>query len=110
MSSAQTGFNTQIQTMDTAAMRVDDVNNDIDRLLGSVRGSVEQLSGSVWRGSAQARFQSVMTEWQLQSRKLNEALAGIAETIRANRSSFDATDQEAVGAINRAAGSGPLNI
>lgn len=101
-----TGFNTHIGTMDTAAKNVDDTNIEIDRLLGSVRDSVQQLGGGVWRGQAQARFAQIMTEWDQQSRKLNGALAGISETMRQNSSSFDAADQDSAQALGRAAASG----
>ncbi|HMT51588.1 WXG100 family type VII secretion target [Dietzia sp. UBA5065] len=105
-----TGFNTHIGTMDTAAKRVDDVNLEIDRLLGNVRDSVSQLGGSVWRGAAQSRFAAIMAEWQQQSAKLNSALAGISETMRTNSTSFDAADQDSAQMIVRAGASGPLNI
>ena len=105
-----TGFNTDIGTMDTAARRVDDVNLEIDRLLGTVRDSVSQLGGSVWRGVAQARFATIMTEWQQQSGRLNAALAGISETMRANSSAFDATDQDSAQLLTRVGDAGPLNI
>lgn len=105
-----TGFNTHIGTMDTAAKRVDDVNLEIDRLLGSVRDSVSQLGGSVWRGAAQARFATIMAEWQQQSVKLNAALSGISETMRTNSTSFDAADQDSAQMIGRVGASGPLNI
>ena len=104
------GFNTDIGTMDTAARRVDDVNTEIDRLLGNVRDSVSQLGGSVWRGAAQARFATIMAEWQQQSTKLNTALAGISETMRTNSTSFEAADQDSAQAISRVGASGPLNI
>lgn len=105
-----TGFNTDIGTMDTAAKRVDDVNMEIDRLLGTVRDSVSQLGGSVWRGAAQARFATIMAEWQQQSDKLNIALSGISETMRTNSTSFDAADQDSAQMINRVGANGPLNI
>lgn len=103
-------FNTEIGTMDTAAKRVDDVNMEIDRLLGNVRNSVSGLGGSVWRGAAQARFTTIMAEWDQQSAKLNHALSGISETIRSNSTSFDAAEQDSLQAISRAGASGPLNI
>ena len=106
-----TGFNTHIGTMDTAAKNVDDVNGEIERLLGSVRSSVSQLGGGVWRGQAQARFAQIMIEWDQQSRKLNGALAGISETMRKNSSTFDAADQDSAQALGRAAaGDGALNM
>ena len=104
------GFNTSIETMDTAARRVDDVNGEITRLLGNVRDSVSQLGGPVWRGAAQGRFTTIMAEWQQQSAKLNQALAGISETMRTNSSSFDAADQDSAQALGRAGAGGPLNI
>ncbi|MDX2358090.1 WXG100 family type VII secretion target [Dietzia sp. PP-33] len=104
------GFNTHLGTMDTAARRVDDVNTEIDRLLGNVRDSVSQLGGSVWRGAAQARFATIMSEWQQQSTKLNTALSGISETMRTNSTSFDAADQDSAQAISRVGAAGPLNI
>lgn len=103
-------FNTDIGTMDTAARRVDDVNLEIDRLLGNVRSSVAGLGGSVWRGAAQARFATIMSEWDQQSAKLNRALSGISGTMRSNSTSFDAAEQDSLQVINRAGASGPLNI
>lgn len=105
-----TGFTTHIGTMDTAARRVDDVNLEIDRLLGTVRDSVSQLGGPVWRGAAQARFATIMSEWQQQSAKLNAALAGISETMRTNSTSFDAADQDSAQLLGRVGASGPLNL
>lgn len=105
-----TGFNTHIEVMDTAAVRVDEVNDEIDRLLRGVSGSVSQLAGSVWTGAAQARFTQIMTEWQQQSVKLNNALAGISETLRSNSSSLDAADQESATLLGRAAADGPLRL
>ena len=49
-------------------------------------------------------------EWQQQSAKLNNALAGISETMRTNSSSFDAADQDSAALITRAGGTGPLNL
>lgn len=105
-----TGFNTHIGTMDTAAKRVDEVNMEINWLLGNVRDSVSQLGGGVWRGAAQARFTQIMSEWQQQSAKLNRALEGISETMRVNSSSFDAADQESAQLISRAGADGPLKF
>ena len=104
------GFATHIGTMDTAATRVDEVNMEINRLLGSVRDSVSQLGGGVWRGTAQARFTQIMSEWQQQSTKLNRALEGISETMRVNSSSFNAADEDSAQMISRAGAAGPLNI
>ena len=64
----------------------------------------------MWCGAAQARFTQIMTEWQQQSAKLNNALAGISETMRTNSSSFDAADQDSAALITRAGGTGPLNL
>ncbi|NLD85672.1 MAG: WXG100 family type VII secretion target [Actinomycetales bacterium] len=104
------GFNTQLETMDTAAKRVDDTNAEIARLLSRVQGSVSGLGAGVWQGSAQTRFTQIMTEWQEQSRKLNNALAGISETMRSNSASFDAADQDSAAMITSAGNSGPLNM
>ena len=105
-----TGFNTHIGTMDTAAKRVDEVNMDINRLLGSVRDSVSQLGGGVWRGTAQVRFTQIMSEWQQQSAKLNQALEGISDTMRVNSSSFNAADEDSAQLISRAGAGGPLQL
>lgn len=105
-----TGFNTQLETMDTAAKRVDDVNVEIGRLLSRVHGSVGGLGAGVWQGTAQVRFTQIMAEWQEQSTKLNNALSGISETMRSNSSSFNAADQDSASLISRAGAAGPLNI
>ena len=43
-------FNTNIGVMDTAAGRVDTVNDEITGLLRKVADSVDALSGTVWTG------------------------------------------------------------
>ena len=64
--------------MDTAAGHVESVRGEVDALLRRVTGSVEDLA-SAWLGGAGGAFQKVMVDWNDQSRKLNEALGGIAE-------------------------------
>lgn len=104
------GLNTTLSTMDSAANHVDDVNREIAGLLSRVRGSVQQLGGGVWQGSAQVAFANVMTNWDDESRRLANALDAIGEQLRGNRRAFDASEQDNMAAINRVGAAGPLNI
>ena len=51
-----------------------------------------------------------MSDWQQQSIKLNDALSGIAETLRSNSSFLDSADQDSAAQLSRVAANGPLNI
>lgn len=103
-------FNTNIGVMDTAAGRVDTVNDEITGLLRKVADSVDALSGTVWTGAGQARFAVIMSNWQQQSIKLNDALSGIAQTLRSNSSFLDSADQDSAAQLSRVAANGPLKI
>lgn len=105
------GLNVDPAMLDQLAGRVDTVNDDVDSILKRVQSIADQLANpAVWQGQGQARFVQVSAEWQQNSVKLNNALTGISEGLRSNRSGLETADQDAGSAIGRVDTSGPLNI
>jgi len=109
MGAGQPGLGAEFQVMDTAAGHVESVRGEVDALLRRVTGSVEDLA-SAWLGGAGGAFQKVMVDWNDQSRKLNEALGGIAETVRSNRSTFTTNEDEVQSSITRVGAVDPLRL
>lgn len=102
-----TGFSTQTAQMSQAASQVDDVNARITSLLSSLFAEVESVQ-SHWQGQASTQFQSLMTRWNDDTKKLNVALRGISEELAASGKSYSAQDEANEQAV-RTAGSG-LNM
>lgn len=100
-------FNTEAATMAQASSRVSDVNTQIGSELRTLFSAVEAVQAH-WTGSAAASFQSLMTRWNEDSNKLNQALAQISEQIGASGTAYSASDEANTQAI-RSAGSG-LNL
>lgn len=99
--------------LNTSASHVDDTNSNISAQLTHIRGIVDQLAAGTWHGSAANAFSRVMTDWDSAVIRLNSALAGIAEQLRANSTSYANEEDANAAAISRAGGAvaaGPLNI
>lgn len=104
---------TDMSVMNTSAGHVDDTNATITAQLSHIRGIVDQLAGANWSGSAAQAFARVMTDWDGAVVRLNGALAGIAEQLRVNSTSYANEEDANAATINRAGGGisgGPLNL
>ena len=83
-----TTLNTDFDLMRSVAANADARNDEIRALLQGFIGRMESVPPAVWGGQAAARFKDVVMQWNTESKRLSQALAGIAETIRRNESTL----------------------
>ena len=97
-------FRTSAETMQAASTHIADVNASVTGTLSSLRSTAEGSRAS-WEGAAATAFTGLMTRWDEDSRKLNQALAEISELIAQNATNYTVTDTSGVDAL-KSAGSG----
>ncbi len=76
---------------------VESTKADIDSHLKRLEGDLSTI-GSSWQGAASVQFSSLMTQWQENAAKVNQALQDLADNLRATDSSMEAN--ESTGAAN----------
>lgn len=74
------GFGTTTQEMALAAGRVREVSAAVNGELGGLRSRLEATRGQ-WVGAAATAFTALMAEWDAEAKRLNAALADIAEQL-----------------------------
>jgi WXG100 family type VII secretion target len=84
-------YQTDIQTMATAAQKVDAVNQQITGRLTQLRGQIQSLQG-LWKGGAYSSFQSLMDRWDTDAKKLSQALQGIGEGLKGNQQNYQVAE------------------
>jgi WXG100 family type VII secretion target len=85
MSSPGTGsLTTDFDLMRDVAAKIDGRNGEIQAMLQGFIGRMTNVPPSVWGGNAATAFKGVVDRWHVESVKLQKALQGISETIRAN--------------------------
>ncbi len=93
---------TDFDLMRDVAGKIDARNDEIRNMLQGFIGRMTSVPLSVWGGNAATAFKGVVDRWNVESTKLQQALQGIAETIRANEQSLrEAADTHSaqIGAI-----------
>ncbi|GAA2835590.1 WXG100 family type VII secretion target [Crossiella cryophila] len=88
------GYGLDAEGMAKAAVDVDKVNNDITSELRSLRSGLEPLIG-IWKGSAATSFGKLMEQWGAETEKLNQALGGIASTLKEQSGGYMLQEEEA---------------
>lgn len=79
-----TTLNADFDVMLAVAAATDARNEEIRAMLQAFVGRMRAVPLSVWSGMAAARFHEVLERWTAEPLSLHQALARIAETIRAN--------------------------
>ena len=72
---------------------VESTKADIDSHLKRLEGDLSTI-GSSWQGAASVQFSSLMTQWQENAAKVNQALQDLADNLRATDSSMEANESE----------------
>lgn len=75
---------TDFDLMRDVAAKIDARNDEIRGMLQSFIGRMTSVPPSVWGGNAAVAFRGVVDRWNSESLRLNNALLGIAETVRQN--------------------------
>lgn len=75
---------TDFDLMRDVASKIDIRTDEIRAMLQGFIGRMTSVPPSVWGGNAATAFKGVVDRWNSESVKLQQALGGIAETIRAN--------------------------
>jgi WXG100 family type VII secretion target len=75
---------TDFDLMRDVAVKIDGRNGEIRDMLQGFISRMTNVPPSVWGGNAATAFKGVVDRWNAESVKLQHALQGIAETIRAN--------------------------
>ena len=85
MTSPSSGsLTTDFDLMRDVAGKIDLRNDEIRSLLQGFIGRMTSVPQSVWGGNAATAFKGVVDRWNTESVKLQQALQGISDTIRAN--------------------------
>jgi len=79
-----TTLNTDFDLMRSVAAGADTRNEEIRGFLHGFIARMESVPPGVWGGQAAIRFRDVVAQWNAESTRLSQALAGIAQTIRSN--------------------------
>jgi len=69
-----------------------DAREEMTRRIATVAGHVESL-GAGFQGQAASAFTKLMTDWNQESAKVNQALVGFEENLRAHQSHLDEGEQ-----------------
>jgi WXG100 family type VII secretion target len=85
-------FETQVPTMDVAAQRVFDVNDQIQSTLSNLLTRLEPLMDT-WQGSAATSFHTLKQRWVDNAGKLNDALRGIGDGLVSNSTTYASTEE-----------------
>ena len=72
---------------------VESTKADIDSHLKRLEGDLSTI-GSSWQGAASVQFSSLMTQWQENAAKVNQALQDLADNLRATDSSMTHNESE----------------
>ena len=72
---------------------VESTKTEIDGHLSRLEGDLSTI-GSSWQGAASVQFTSLMTQWQENAAKVNQALQDLADNLRATDSSMEANESE----------------
>ncbi|ORI23202.1 WXG100 family type VII secretion target [Rhodococcus sp. 1168] len=97
-----------IETMIAVAAKVDGLRDQIGGLLRLLRSDVDLAASGIWKGQASTSFGQVMTNWDSSAFKLENALAGISQSIKTSGIEYDQSEQDNVSSINAVAGT--LNL
>ncbi|MEV1291214.1 WXG100 family type VII secretion target [Pseudonocardia sp. NPDC049635] len=87
------GFGTTTEEMALAAGQVREVSEAVNGELGGLRSRLEATRGQ-WTGAAATAFTALMAEWDTEAKRLNVALADIAEQLGGTAAAYQQVEDE----------------
>lgn len=87
------GFTTSPEQLTTAANHVGNVADQVQGQLNSLGNQLAPLAGA-WRGTASTAFQNLMTRYNENSNRLNQALRGIGEQLAGAGTTYAQTEEQ----------------
>jgi len=88
------GYGITPEEMAKAAVDVDNVNEESRGALSSLRSALEPLMDN-WTGGAATAFQTLMTRFDADAKKLGDALQGISEQLKSSNEAYVRQEEEA---------------
>ena len=86
------GYEGTVQQFTDANQKVVGVKEDIEQSLKNLYMQLEELHGA-WKGAAKTAFDALMARFRDDEMKLNQALEGIAEQLKAAGSQYEESEQ-----------------
>lgn len=87
------GYGTTVAEMQAGANHVYEVNDSVQSQLAALRNQIAPLAGA-WKGQASVAFQTLMTRWDQDAAKLNQALRAIGEQIQGSGQVYAVREEE----------------
>lgn len=95
--------------MAQTAAKFDHVNQSLQQMLSTLMSELSTLN-STWKGLGAAAFEQVKQQYEADLKKLNQALADTAESIRQSGTSYHSTDSDAAGRLSGTGGNFSLPL
>ena len=96
------GTQAEAQVMASTAAKFHSVNDSLQSMLSTLMSELSALNGT-WKGHGATAFEQVKVQYAADLKKLNQALAETAESIKQSGVGYTTTDTEAA---SRVAGTG----
>lgn len=91
--------------MEATAKKFETVNSDLTSMLSTLMSELSVLT-SAWRGQGARAFDQVKERYAEDLRKLNQALAETAVSVRESGASYTSTDTDAASRVTSSGGGG----
>jgi WXG100 family type VII secretion target len=95
--------------MAQTAAKFDHVNESLQQMLSTLMSELSTLNGT-WKGLGASAFEQVKQQYEADLKKLNQALADTAESIRVSGVSYHSTDSEAASRVSGTGGNFSLPL
>jgi WXG100 family type VII secretion target len=92
------GYQTTTKTMESVASEFDNINSQLQSKFSELLSDMQSVRDR-WKGPAGDGFQKLMSRYNDDVVKLNQALKNIATNLHSNRQTYDTTQQKTLGAI-----------
>ncbi|MFP5336494.1 MAG: WXG100 family type VII secretion target [Actinomycetes bacterium] len=93
----------QDQALTRGAQMVAEARSDLEQQLSALRGKLSGI-GAQWRGQGSTAFQTVMTRWDENSRRIVAALNDFEANLRSSEQTYNTSDEQQASTFTNVAG------